>query len=119
MYDLDHKHMSFITNRGMYCYKVIPFGLINTRATYQRLVNMMFRDQIDKTMEVYVDDMLVKLKNTDDHVKHLGEMFTILRNYQMKLNRIKCVFGEVLESSRDSWSTNKALRLILKKFRRS
>ena len=47
---------------------------------------MMFRDQIDKTMEVYVDDMLIKSKNVDDHVKHLGEMFAVLRNYYMKFN---------------------------------
>ena len=47
---------------------------------------MKFRGQISKTMEVYVDDMLVKSKSTNDHVKYLGEMFAILRNYQMKLN---------------------------------
>ena len=47
----------------MYCYKVTPFSLMNVGATYQRLVNMMFRDQIGKIMEVYVDDMLVKSKN--------------------------------------------------------
>lgn len=53
----------------------------------------MFKEQIGKTMEVYVDDMLVKSKVATDHVKHLGEMFKILRKYQMKLNPQKCVFG--------------------------
>ena len=51
-YDLDQEHKIFITDRGMYYYKVMPFGLMNARTTYQRLVNMMFRDQIGKTMEV-------------------------------------------------------------------
>ena len=44
-------------------------------------------------MEVYVDDMLVKSKKAEDHIKHLGEMFEILRKYQMKLNPQKCAFG--------------------------
>ncbi|CAL8153313.1 unnamed protein product [Prunus armeniaca] len=49
----------FIIKRGTYCYKV-PFRLKNARAIYQRLVNKIFKEQISKTMEVYVDDMLVK-----------------------------------------------------------
>ena len=53
----------------------------------------MFKDQIGKTMEVYVDDMLVKSKRDVDHVAHLSEMFEILRKYRMKLNPQKCVFG--------------------------
>ena len=57
------------------------------------MVNKMFKDQIGKTMEVYVDDMLVKSKEAYDHVTHLSEMFDILRDYRMKLNPQKCVFG--------------------------
>ena len=60
IYNLDQEHKSFITNKGMHYYKVMPFGLMNAGATYQRLVNMMFRVQIGKTIEVFVDDMLVK-----------------------------------------------------------
>ena len=94
----DQEHTSFITDRGLYCYKVMPFGLKNAGATYQRLVNMMFKEQIGKTMEVYVDDMLVKSKVTSDHVAHLDKMFKILRAYCMKLNPLKCTlcsFGKV------------------------
>ena len=40
----DQEHTSFITDRGLYCYKVMPFGLKNARVTYQRLVNMMFKE---------------------------------------------------------------------------
>ena len=57
------EHTSFITNCGLYCYKVISFDLKNAGAIYQRLVNMMFKEQIDKIVEVYVDDMLVKSKS--------------------------------------------------------
>nr|XP_017247956.1 PREDICTED: uncharacterized protein LOC108219166 [Daucus carota subsp. sativus] len=93
MHEPDQEHTSFITDRGLYCYIGMPFGLINAGATYQRLVNMMFKDQIGKTMEVYVDDMLVKSKEAQDHIRHLSEMFDILRKYRMKLNPQKCVFG--------------------------
>ncbi|KAK1399355.1 hypothetical protein POM88_009218 [Heracleum sosnowskyi] len=93
MYGPDQEHTSFITGRGLYCYIGMPFGLVNAGATYQRLVNKMFKDHIGKTMEVYVDDMLVKSKEAKDHIQHLAEMFTILRIYRMKLNPQKCVFG--------------------------
>ena len=71
---------------------MMPFSLKNTGATYQRLLNMIFKNLIAKTMEVYVDDMLVKSKMVGDHVEHLGQIFEILRKYQMKLNPLKCAF---------------------------
>ena len=71
----------------------MPFGLKNAGATYQRLVNQMFQKQIDTTMEVYIDDMLVKSTTTELHIAHLSEAFQILRNYNMKLNPAKCAFG--------------------------
>ncbi|XP_074323440.1 uncharacterized protein LOC141660358 [Apium graveolens] len=92
IYSPDQEHTSFITDRGLYCYIGMPLGLINTGATYQRLVNMMFKNQIGRTMEVYVDDMLVKSKEANDHVKHLMKMFNILRRFHMRLNPQKCVF---------------------------
>ena len=73
----DQEHISFITDHGLYCYKVMPFGLKIAGATYQRLVNMMFKEKIGKTMEVYVDDMLVKSKTTIDHVAHLSDTFVV------------------------------------------
>ena len=56
----DEEHTAFITDKGIYCYKVMPFCLKNVRATYQRLVNKLFKAQIGQNMEVYMDDMLVK-----------------------------------------------------------
>jgi len=53
----------------------------------------MFEEQIGKTMEVYIDDMLVKSLRAEDHLTHLQETFKILRKYNMKLNPEKCVFG--------------------------
>ena len=52
MYEPNEEHTSFITDHGLYYYKVMPFGLKNTKATYHRLVNMMFKDLIGKTIEV-------------------------------------------------------------------
>ena len=58
---------------------------------------MMFKEQIGKTMEVYVDDMLIKSKITADHFAHLSDAFAILRKYRMKLNPLKCTFGVASE----------------------
>ncbi|XP_056864128.1 uncharacterized protein LOC130511242 [Raphanus sativus] len=93
MHPDDREKTAFITDRGTYCYKVMPFGLKNAGATYQRLVNRMFADQLGKTMEVYIDDMLVKSLRADDHLAHLKECFAILNKYGMKLNPAKCTFG--------------------------
>ena len=93
MYIPNQEHTSFITNCGLYYYKVMPFGLKNAGVTYQRLVNMMFKEQIGRTMKVYMDDILIKSKSTTDHVAHLADTFTVLRKYQMKLNPLECIFG--------------------------
>jgi len=71
----------------------MPFGLKNAGATYQRLVNRMFSDQIRRNVEVYVDDMLVKSRKAISHLADLEETFNTLRRYQMKLNPAKCAFG--------------------------
>jgi hypothetical protein len=89
----DQEKTSFITSRGLFCYKVMPFGLKNAEATYQRLINRMFHDQIGRNVEVYVDDMLVKSKEEDSYLDDLGETFKTFRKYQIKLNPSKCTFG--------------------------
>ena len=60
MHEADQEKTSFITSQGLFCYKVMPFGLKNAGATYQRLMNKMFAQQIGRNVQVYVDDMLVK-----------------------------------------------------------
>ena len=71
----------------------MPFGLKNVGATYQRLVTKMFIPLLGKTMEVYIDDMLVKSKERPNHAAHLQEAFKLLMAYGMKLNPSKCAFG--------------------------
>ena len=71
----------------------MSFGLKNAGTTYQRLVNKMFAPFIKKTMEVYVDDMLMNSKHASDHVKYLKDCFDTLRQYRMKLNPAKCAFS--------------------------
>ncbi|XP_021771681.1 uncharacterized protein LOC110735803 [Chenopodium quinoa] len=72
---------------------MMPFGLKNAGATYQRLVDQVFAEQKGRNMEVYVDDSIVKSKEAKDHVSDLAETFATLRKHQMKLNPKKCVFG--------------------------
>ena len=93
MAEEDQEKTAFITSQGLYCCKVMPFGLKNAEATYQRLVNKMFNKQIGRNMEVYVDDILVKSKEELAHLDDLKETFVTLKQYQMKLNLSKCVFG--------------------------
>ena len=72
---------------------MMPFGLKNAGAIYQRLVNYMFRPQIGRNVKVYVDDMLVKSQDERRHLDNLQETFDTLRQYHMKLNPSKCAFG--------------------------
>ena len=101
MAEEDQEKTAFITSQGLYCYRVMPFGLKNEGATYQRLVNQMFSKQIRRNVEVYVDDMLVKSKEEEDHLDDLREAFNTLRQYNMKLNPSICAFrvssGKFLE----------------------
>ncbi|XP_059645862.1 uncharacterized protein LOC132288728 [Cornus florida] len=92
MYAPNSEKTSFITDRGLYCYKVMPFRK-NASATYQRLVNTMFKQQIGRNMEVYVDDMLVKSLKAKNHLADLQESFDVLRAHNMRLNPTKCAFG--------------------------
>ena len=79
MDEVDQEKTSFITSQDLFCYKVMPFGLKNGGATYQRLVNHMFRLQIGRNVEVYMDDMLVKSLDEKKHLDDLQETFNRLR----------------------------------------
>ncbi|XP_065012847.1 uncharacterized protein LOC135641416 [Musa acuminata AAA Group] len=89
----DREHTAFLTDQGVYFYKVMPFGLKNAGATYQRTVNKMFAHQIGRNMEVYVDDMIVKSQEAGAHLADLAEAFATLRKFGMRLNPAKCAFG--------------------------
>ena len=93
MDEADQEKTSFITSQGLFRYKMMPFGLKNAGATYQRLVNHMFRPQIGRNVEVYVKNMLVKSLDERKHLEDLQETFDTFRQYDMKLNPSKCAFG--------------------------
>ena len=92
MDEANQERTSFITNQGLFCYKMMSFSLKNAGATYQRLMNKMFAHQIGRNVQVYVDNMLVKSQRNDDHLDDLRETFDTLHSYNMKLNLGKCAF---------------------------
>ncbi|XP_025692767.1 uncharacterized protein [Arachis hypogaea] len=93
MHPEDQSKTAFITEHGNFCYKVMPFGLKNVGATYQRLMDKVFQQQIGRNMEVYVDDMVAKTPAQGSHCDDLVEIFRQLRAYNMRLNSDKCAFG--------------------------
>jgi len=71
----------------------MPFGLKNAGATYQRLMDRVFQPLLGKTVEVYVDDIIVKSPNVQQHSADLAQVFKALRTYNIRLNPEKCTFG--------------------------
>ncbi|MCI47765.1 hypothetical protein A2U01_0069007, partial [Trifolium medium] len=84
--------MAFMTESGNYYYNVIPFGLKNAGATYQRMMNKVFRGEIGDLLEVYMDDMIVKSHEETDHAAHLRKVFEQARKCKMRFNPEKCTF---------------------------
>jgi hypothetical protein len=79
----------FITPFGTSAYKTMPFGLKNAGATYQRVIQMCFADQLHRNVEAYVDDMVIKTRNPNDLITDLEETFSSLRRFQWKLNPMR------------------------------
>ncbi|XP_020239374.1 uncharacterized protein LOC109818341 [Cajanus cajan] len=93
MHPQDEEKTAFITDSANYCYRVMPFGLKNAGATYQRLMDKIFRHQIGRNLEVYVDDMVFKSDDLGTYQSDLEEVFKQVRKHDMRLNPEKCVFG--------------------------
>jgi hypothetical protein len=93
MKESDQLATSFITPFGMYCYTTMPFGLRNAGATYQRCMNHVFGEHIGRTVEAYVDDIVVKTRKASDLLSDLETTFKCMRAKGVKLNPEKCVFG--------------------------
>ena len=89
----DQEKTAFVTPIGNYHYKVMPFGLKNAGSTYQRMMTKMFKPQLGKNLEVYIDDMVVKSKVASEHMEDLTNIFEILRKHRPRLNASKCSFG--------------------------
>ena len=71
----------------------MPFSLKNVKTTYQPMMSRIFEPILGKTMEAYVDNILVKLRLRGDHLGHLREAFELMRRHRLWLNPEKCVFG--------------------------
>jgi hypothetical protein len=89
----DQEKTMFVTPFGSYCYMTMSFGLKNADATYQRAIQACFKRQLNKNVEAYVDDMVVKYRNSDMLIADLEETFASLQEYRWKLNPNKCIFG--------------------------
>ena len=81
---------AFVTMWGIFCYKVMPFGLKNAGVTYQRAMVTLFHDMMHKKIKVYVDDLIAKSQKDESHVENLRKLFKRLRKFQLKLNPAKC-----------------------------
>ena len=90
----DREKTAFITRFGTYEFNVMPFGLCNAPATFQRLMNRIYSGITYKYVVVYLDDTNVFSRTFDDHIKHLREVFTRIRNAGLKLNIEKCNFWQ-------------------------
>jgi len=93
MHPRDKEKTTFITDITNYYYEVMSFSQKNVGATYQRLMNKVFRGMIERNVEVYVDDIVVKSNSCDQHIKDLEEVFQALRRMNMRLYPEKCVFS--------------------------
>ena len=71
----DQEKTTLVPSTGNYHYKMMPFGLKNARAIYQRMLTKMFEPQLGKNIEIYIDDMVVKSKLESEHVNDLGNIF--------------------------------------------
>ena len=72
---------------------MVSFGLKNADSTYQKMMKRMIEPQLGKSIEVYVDGMVVKSKVVSEHVRDLGNIFEIIRKHKLRLKASKCSFG--------------------------
>jgi hypothetical protein len=97
----DEEKTAFIMPFGVFCYTSMSFSLKNTGATYQRAIQTCLANHWGKRVEAYVDDVVIKMENSDNFIEDLQQVFNSLRRYRWKLNPEKCVFrvltGKLLE----------------------
>ncbi|OMP00330.1 reverse transcriptase [Corchorus capsularis] len=89
----DAEKTAFRTPIGNFYYTVVPFGLKNAGATYQRAMTAIFHDMLHECVEDYVDDIVVKSKKAADHLTDLRKVFERCRKYNLRMNPLKCAFG--------------------------
>ena len=91
----DEHKTAFLTNEGLFEYVVVPFGLTNAPASFQRCMNLCFHDMLSEYVLVYLDDILIYSKTAEEHVDHLCYAFQCLRDEKWYAKRKKCSFAEL------------------------
>jgi hypothetical protein len=89
----DEEKIAFITPYGVFYYQVMPFGLKNAGATYQRMRQNCLKSQIGCNIQVYIDDVVITTRKEESLISDLTETFDNLNRYRLKLNPTKCSFG--------------------------
>lgn len=88
--DAERLHFELL---GNFHYTVMPFGLNNAGATYQRAMTAIFHDMLHDCVEDYFNDIVVKPEEVDQHVNDLKRVFLRCKKYNLKTNPLKCAFG--------------------------
>ena len=89
----DKKLTAIRTSKGIYCYKVMTFGLKNAGVTYQRAMQNIFDNILHRNVECYVDELVMKSRKKCGHFQDLRMLFDLLQRYQLRMNPLKSVFG--------------------------
>ncbi|KAJ9512180.1 hypothetical protein QJQ45_012663 [Haematococcus lacustris] len=92
--EADRPKTAFLTPMGQFQFKVLCFGLTNAPATFQRVMNNVFRPLINKSVLVYIDDILVMSNTAEEHVRHLKEVLELMRQHKLYAKRSKCEFNK-------------------------